>query len=103
MWPKVTNQMHFRSDKTHKVTRCKQAQTVVPLPPSKSTDMIVNGQKTESMFHALSLNYFLANIDICRDLSIQRFVFLTEITGVVNCALKKYLYLLTSDMHMQLA
>ncbi len=88
MWPKVTNQMYFRSDKTHKVTRCKQALTVVPLPPSKSTDMIVNGQKTESMLHA-------AHSEIC---------FLTEITGVVNCALKKkYLYLLTSVMHMQLA
>ncbi len=42
--------MDILSDETHKVTRCKQALTVFPLSPSKSTDMI--GQKTESMFHA---------------------------------------------------
>ncbi len=47
MWPKVTNQMDFRSDKTHEVTRCKQALTAFTLPSSKSTDMIVKGQKTE--------------------------------------------------------
>ncbi len=59
MWPKVTNQMDILSDETHKVTRSKQALTVFPLPPSKSTDMIVKGQKTESMFHAAHSEIYL--------------------------------------------
>ncbi len=79
------NQMSFRSDKTHNMTRCKQALTLFPLPPSKSTDRIVKCHKTESLFHA-------ALPEIC---------FLTEITGVVNCAKKKKY--LSSDKHMLLA
>ncbi len=89
MWPKVTNQMDFRSDKMHKVTRYKLALTVFTLPPSKSTDMIVKGQKTKSMVHS-ELFFFFTELPVLRIVlkkSKKKKVSLSSLTSVLHMQL----------------